>query len=116
MTDVLLTYDWFPDELRPNARVDKYKKNRIFQQYKQHGTLGSSRIKMDDSKNIALTMLFYPPDNRRRDLDNMLASCKALLDGIAQGMGIDDRAFRPITIDVMDVFKPNGKIEVILTY
>lgn len=33
---------------------------------------------------------FCPPDNRARDLDNMLAASKALLDGVADATGIDD--------------------------
>jgi crossover junction endodeoxyribonuclease RusA len=38
--------------------------------------------------NVKVT--FHPPDNRRRDTDNMLASCKASLDGLALAMGVDD--------------------------
>ena len=37
---------------------------------------------------------FLPPDNRRRDLDNLIASMKAALDGIAEAMGVDDHTFR----------------------
>ena len=36
---------------------------------------------------------FYPPDKRKRDIDNMLASSKAGIDGIAQAIGIDDSIF-----------------------
>ena len=37
-----------------------------------------------------MTLIFYPPDNRRRDLDNMLAASKALIDGVAQSLEVDD--------------------------
>src|SRR3990167_7128305 len=43
-------------------------------------------------------IVFQPPDNRRYDSDNVLASCKAYLDGIAEALGIDDLAFNPITL------------------
>lgn len=38
-------------------------------------------------------MDFLPPDRRRRDMDNLLASCKGLLDGIADALGVDDSRF-----------------------
>ena len=41
-----------------------------------------------------LHLIFCPPDNRRRDLDNAFASMKAALDGIADAWGVNDRDFR----------------------
>ena len=38
-------------------------------------------------------MTFCPPDHRRRDLDNIIASMKAANDGIADALGIDDSRF-----------------------
>jgi crossover junction endodeoxyribonuclease RusA len=43
-----------------------------------------------------ITITFCPPDNRRRDLDNLLASFKSSLDGIAAALGIDDSLWTPI--------------------
>jgi crossover junction endodeoxyribonuclease RusA len=37
-----------------------------------------------------ITITFCPPDKRRRDLDNAIASFKASQDGIADALGIDD--------------------------
>jgi crossover junction endodeoxyribonuclease RusA len=34
--------------------------------------------------------MFHPPDRRRWDLDNMLASVKSGLDGLADAIGVDD--------------------------
>jgi crossover junction endodeoxyribonuclease RusA len=112
MTKHHIIYNWFPKELQPNARVDKYKKNTIFQKYKAYG----SNIVLDlvdlKEKQIKVIILFNPPDKRRRDLDNCLAACKALLDGISQKIKIDDRYFHPITIDWGNGKK--GSIEIIL--
>lgn len=47
---------------------------------------------------IPLTLTFCPPDKRHRDLDNMLAACKALLDGMAMALKVNDKQFSPITI------------------
>lgn len=40
-----------------------------------------------------VSMTFCPPDNRRRDLDNMLSSMKAALDGVAEAIRVDDSAW-----------------------
>ena len=42
---------------------------------------------------IDVRLSFYPPDKRRRDEDNMIASMKHYLDGIAHGLRVDDRNF-----------------------
>jgi crossover junction endodeoxyribonuclease RusA len=47
---------------------------------------------------IALTITFVQSDKRHRDLDNLLASSKAQLDGVARALGVDDKLFEPITI------------------
>ena len=47
---------------------------------------------------LALTLTFCPPDKRRRDRDNLLASMKSDLDGVAQALGLDDQYFDPITL------------------
>jgi crossover junction endodeoxyribonuclease RusA len=39
---------------------------------------------------LKVTVIFSPPDNRARDLDGMLSSIKAYLDGIADVVGVDD--------------------------
>ena len=40
-----------------------------------------------------LRFAFHPPDNRSRDLQNMPATQKAAIDGIADALGIDDKHF-----------------------
>jgi crossover junction endodeoxyribonuclease RusA len=42
-----------------------------------------------------MTITFHPPDARRRDRDNMIASCKALMDGLSDALGVDDAYFIP---------------------
>lgn len=39
---------------------------------------------------LTVRLVFVPPDKRARDLDNLLASCKAGLDGLADVLGVDD--------------------------
>lgn len=42
---------------------------------------------------MQVELIFCPPDKRPRDLDNMLASAKSLLDGVADATGVDDSAW-----------------------
>lgn len=51
---------------------------------------------------IPLRVVFHAPDRVHRDLDNLLACIKPHLDGVAAALGIDDRAFRPITVDHLE--------------
>lgn len=39
---------------------------------------------------LTVRLVFFPPDKRARDLDNLLASVKAGLDGLADVLGVDD--------------------------
>lgn len=48
---------------------------------------------------IPLSLVYMPPDKRHRDLDNLLGGSKALLDGMAQALGVDDSRFRPVLVD-----------------
>jgi crossover junction endodeoxyribonuclease RusA len=41
-----------------------------------------------------IVLSYYPPNNRRRDAQNMPHSLKAYIDGISDAMGCDDHKFR----------------------
>ena len=56
--------------------------------------------------NIPLSLLYLMPDKRHRDLDNLLAGSKALIDGMAKALGVDDSRFKPIIVD--SVLGPKG--------
>jgi Holliday junction resolvase RusA-like endonuclease len=57
---------------------------------------------------IWLRLYIYPPDNRRRDIDNML---KALFDALTVG-GIyeDDSCIRKLDIEVFEAMPPKGMV------
>ena len=46
-------------------------------------------------KAAALSVVFHPPSRRRFDRDGLIGRMKALQDGIADAIGIDDRHFIP---------------------
>jgi crossover junction endodeoxyribonuclease RusA len=49
-------------------------------------------------QDVPVTITFVQPDKRRRDRDNLLASTKSALDGLAEAIGVDDSQFEPLTI------------------
>ena len=52
---------------------------------------------------LELIAEFRMPDRRWRDADNLLAMIKSGIDGVCDATGINDRAFRRVTVDrVMD--------------
>jgi crossover junction endodeoxyribonuclease RusA len=43
-----------------------------------------------DAASAQVSVTFRPPDKRRRDLDNLVASAKSLGDGVADAIRVDD--------------------------
>ena len=60
---------------------------------------------------ITVSLIFVPPDQRRRDLDNMIASMKSGLDGLADALGVDDNRFR-LTAELATCGRIGGYVEV----
>jgi crossover junction endodeoxyribonuclease RusA len=85
---VIVILPWPPKELSPNARVHFRKKAEAAKKYRNLAQWSAWEAARVDGYSVSIT--FNPPDNRRRDLDNMLASIKSGLDGISSAIGIDD--------------------------
>lgn len=97
----------FPDaRLSPNKRLHRTAKSKIIKAQRAIGFSESIHLRGQIKGDIiALTLVFYPPDKRPRDLDNLLSSCKAMLDGVAHAIDINDKCFNPITIAMGEVRK-----------
>lgn len=83
---------WPDRDLHPNARVHwtrRHKAARIARET-AFWTAKEAGIKPLAADALSVTAIFTPPDNRRRDLDGMLASVKASMDGLADAIGVDD--------------------------
>ncbi len=99
-----VTLPWPPKDLSPNqrlhwSRVSAAKKAYRTECFMRARIAGITTQSLAGASKAAVTLTFYPPDRRARDADNMLASMKAGLDGLADALGLDDRHFR-ITFDV----------------
>ena len=116
MTIIILP--WPNANLSPNKRLHWTAKLKHKQSSKDIGYLAGIESgacinyhELVKGRTIPLRVIFYPPSRRRYDLDNLFASMKPTLDGIAQAWNVDDRYFRPITLDFGPVFK-DGKVEI----
>ena len=69
--------------------------------------------RIDPELDAELSIYFYPPDNRGRDVDGMLSSMKPALDAIAKTIGINDRRFRPVHLYPLDKID-GGRVIVVL--
>lgn len=97
---------WPPPVLNPNSRAHWRLKAKAAAAHKSDcrylcQSRDISALRWDRA---AVRITFCPPDRRRRDRDNMIASCKALLDGVASASCIDDSRFE-LTIAVGDPVK-----------
>lgn len=106
---VALALPWPPKELSPNARAHWRKKAKAAKSYRTtcHIMTKQARIVAPEGK-VHLVLTFCPPDRRRRDDDNCLASMKSGRDGIADALGIDDSRFE--TTIRMGEPRPGGAV------
>lgn len=111
-----ITFPWPPRELSPNVRVHWSVKARATRAYRRECMVitRNSGIVALNSYRISLFVTFYPPDRRRRDDDNVFASAKAMRDGIADALCINDNRFiyRPF---LHTDTRPGGEVVVKIT-
>lgn len=108
---------WPPKELSPNARLHHMALHRVKKAYRtacwlQARKAGMSAATLLGAEEAEVHLVFYPPDKRNRDADNMLASMKAGLDGLADALKVDDSIFR-VTFDVSDDIGGMVKVSVV---
>lgn len=87
-----ITLPWPPSALSPNARGHWSIKARHAKSYRRDSRIlcMAQGLRQMTAEALSLRVTFNPPDRRGRDLDNMLASIKSGLDGIADATGVDD--------------------------
>lgn len=117
---MLTILDWPDRRLNPNARIHRMQKAKIAHACREKAVIDTcAQVPWEFRKALAdrdgiihLTITFRPPDRRRRDLDNMLASCKSTLDGFADALGVDDNRFE-LTLRRGDTYKL-GRVEIVI--
>jgi crossover junction endodeoxyribonuclease RusA len=89
---------WPPKELSPNSNLHWAKKAKKKKEYRTTcwALALESKLKAPEGDGrINMEITFYPPDKRHRDADNMVASMKSGLDGLADALRVNDKRFLP---------------------
>jgi crossover junction endodeoxyribonuclease RusA len=106
-----ITVPYPPKELNPNTKSHWAQKMAYVKGYRSAcKAVASESSHFVPDGDLVLDLEFYPPDNRRRDDDNMIASFKAGRDGIAEALEIDDVKFQ-LRVRTKEKF-PGGKVVV----
>ena len=87
-----------PKKLSRNGSQKDYQgKATAARDYKDHCKTALKKAKgravVQEGQPIMVSLKYHAPDNRRRDLDNLLAMTKQGIDAIAEGLGVDDYRF-----------------------
>lgn len=106
----MLELPWPHKSLSPNWRGHWGTKSTHTKKYRKAGWALGQTVR----PNPVFSIRFHPPkNNKRRNIDNAIASIKPLLDGLQDAWGIDDANFK-ITwpTEFSDVVK-GGKVVVV---
>ena len=86
-----VTLGWPSRALSPNARSHWATLARAKKAARMEGYVSAMLCSADVmALSVSIQVTFIPPDARRRDVDNLIASIKPHLDGISDAIGIDD--------------------------
>lgn len=105
----MIELPWPPKELRANTRKDRRYSTSVRAKYRSDCMYLALGKCPEYTDTIPLNIIFHPPSKRHMDLDNCLSSIKYGLDGVADAWGVNDKIFRPITIDFGEPVK-HGKV------
>jgi len=89
---------WPGRDLSPNSRVHWRRKSASVRAARELAWALVNRTGDIPPGPYRVEIDAIPPDARRRDVDNVLASCKAYLDGIFQRLGVDDGRVREVLV------------------
>lgn len=110
---VEIVLSWPDSALMPNRNIGRHwamrhnaksaaKNEAIDQSQKWRGVFPAGAA-------LAVFIKLEPPDRRKRDIDNLLAALKPSIDGMAQGLGINDAQICRTVIDLLEP-TPGGRV------
>lgn len=106
-----MIFDWPHKDLNPNSRKHYQAKAKLRAKQKSDAFFITKSYGESWPEQTGIDIVFHPPNKRHRDLDNLLASCKGMIDGMCEALGINDKDLHPITLDWGEVIK-GGKVEI----
>lgn len=113
LNTVSVVIPWPARELSPNARVHWAKKGDAVATARGFTSAMTEyrRGAFGDGVPLEMWVLIEPPNLKKRDLDNILASLKPSIDGIADGVGFNDAQIESVHLHRMPPIK-GGRITI----
>lgn len=114
MKPLIIELSWPAKELGPNARAHFMTKYRYAKAAKIEAGWATKLVRPFDwgaDGPFDIHICAYPPVQRNRDTDNLIASLKSHLDGIAEALGVNDSQFNAPTVEWADITRL-GKVVV----
>jgi crossover junction endodeoxyribonuclease RusA len=104
---------WPNAKLSPNARTHWRAKAPLTKAHRATAAaLTREALGRETLTSVSLMVTFCPPDKRRRDALNCIASFKSYEDGIADAVGIDDSKFQ--STYAIGAATPGGAVVVVI--
>lgn len=91
---IQINLPWPAKPLHPNSRPHRMEKARATKKARGEARMVASQYGPFKAASATMSVTFFPPGNYGYDDDNLMASIKAYRDGIADGLGVNDRVFR----------------------
>lgn len=94
-----LELPWPPSSLSPNNRLHWSKLSKAKRDFRRTCWIYTleARLGPVPAGDLHLELLFMPPDARSYDRDNLVARFKAGIDGLCDGLKINDARFKSVT-------------------
>lgn len=97
---IRVTLDYPDKRLSQNARIHWAVRSKITKAARQeaHWTVKyeaeRAGVSLDQlPRPVPIQVFVFPPDRRRRDLQNVIGALKASMDGVSDALGVDDAFF-----------------------
>lgn len=104
MIEILLP--WPDRALSPNAKTTHWRSKQAAKVSVREAakilTLKTGQT-IESNAKLEMTLIMRPPDKRRRDADNVLASMKVAIDSVCKTLGADDWQIKRVTLEWGDV-------------
>ena len=91
-----ITLLWPASALWQNRRHHWADRTRATKEARRWAWAAAKEARVESNPNAYLKFTFHPPTKRLPDMQNMPATQKAAIDGIADAMQVDDSGFRCI--------------------
>jgi crossover junction endodeoxyribonuclease RusA len=111
-----LIFPWPYKGLSPNDRPHRMELARIKKRYRSAcgWTAVSQGAGPMKAEALKVHLVFYPPTNRNRDEDNLVAAMKSGLDGLADVLRVDDSRWK-LTHEIAPQLLAGGMVRVEIT-